>query len=185
MKDILNLRVNDKIWLSKIGQREVWVDCPVCYGKKKVTLILGNDEQAVLDCGYCERGWESPSGKEMIYKFVAEPEEITISGVSSNEREGKREVSYYYNGNYHVGPEKLFNTKEEAEVECQKAIKEHHEEQLRQLGHKNVSSRRKFGWNAGYYIRKLNDLKKEMARYEEKIQIIRVKKKEVEIEGAQ
>ena len=40
----------------------VLVPCTLCFGKRKVTVILGNDERVESECGYCSHGIDPPSG---------------------------------------------------------------------------------------------------------------------------
>lgn len=42
--------------------QEQRVICPICNGKKSVTLILGSGENVPVECDACARGYEGPTG---------------------------------------------------------------------------------------------------------------------------
>ena len=56
-------KVGDCLWWAVVEKHaQVEIPCPVCYGKRKVNLILGNGDVVALPCTYCSPGYESPRG---------------------------------------------------------------------------------------------------------------------------
>ncbi len=43
-------KVGDTVWVAKCRYEPVQKLCPTCFGKKEVTLILGNGDSVILPC---------------------------------------------------------------------------------------------------------------------------------------
>jgi hypothetical protein len=37
-------KIGDTVWVPDCGNRQKQIPCPVCFGKLRVTIILGNEE---------------------------------------------------------------------------------------------------------------------------------------------
>lgn len=53
-KKKIEYSVGDKAWWAKYSRVPVKKTCPICYGKMRVTLILGNGNRVETDCSYCK-----------------------------------------------------------------------------------------------------------------------------------
>ena len=58
------------------------VPCPVCFGKRKVAIILGNDERIETECGHCSHGMDRPSGVARTWGVHSAIVEGEITGVT-------------------------------------------------------------------------------------------------------
>jgi len=169
-------QVGDQVWWARYGMREVRVDCPVCYGKLKVNLILGNNDQVTIPCTYCGMGFEGPCGYVTEHQYVADAELVIINEVRIRSISGGSDITEYIvgtpgRGGYYVDPKDLFNTKEEAvarsllKLQEDAALKETLAEEIKASRHKS------YAWNAGYHMREAKR-SHESAEYHEKMAVI-------------
>lgn len=152
--------VGDKVWEADCGTKEIKYPCPVCYGKKEVVLILGNDDRVILQCDFCKRGLGQPSGEITQYEYIAEPKEITITGVSI-EQGCKGEKRKYHVRNSSFCAEDIFGTMEQATTRCAEKVAEKADENLKQRDVKNKVSKT-YSWNAGYHMRAIAGAQREL-----------------------
>jgi len=54
--------IGDTYYFPQYRPSQVTAPCPTCYGKLKVTVVLGNGESVLVDCETCGRGYEGPTG---------------------------------------------------------------------------------------------------------------------------
>lgn len=64
-------------WIEASTHCQKQVPCPMCFGKLLVTIILGDDSQTKIECGFCQRGTDRPSG----FATTWEPSSVLKSGV--------------------------------------------------------------------------------------------------------
>lgn len=83
-------KIGDRVWWARCGTREVAHDCPICFRKKRVILILGDDSEVEVECDFCGKGYEGPKGYILEYQWVATPEEVRIDGLNIEENNGGR-----------------------------------------------------------------------------------------------
>jgi hypothetical protein len=105
--------IGQKVFAACYRREGVRKPCPVCYGQTKVKLILGNEEEVILPCDYCGKGFDFPKGYVTEYEHKLYTEEITITGRDIRESFGNSEVTYY-SGNFVFHSENLFRTEGEA-----------------------------------------------------------------------
>jgi hypothetical protein len=163
------INIGEKVWWAKCENKHVEIDCPICFGKKEVTLILGNDEKIKTDCDYCVSGFEPPKGFTMEYQRVSGVEEVVVTGKEVVENEQGRKVEYRYH-NYCLYPQdNIFDTKEEAENRVSELIKEHEQYEADRNIHRIKSNQSKYSWKIGYYKKRLKDAQREIEIYSNKI----------------
>lgn len=139
----------------KIGDNVFWVDahthysksipCPMCHGKRVITLILGNGEHETSECGFCSHGVDRPSGFAKAWEPTAEVRAGVITGVS--QRDGNR-----YEFNYETRYEhELFETREAAELACEVRRKEVKEQAEAHFRDSFIQAKKKQIWSNGYH----------------------------------
>ena len=128
-----NLQINDTAWHASCGTKEVKITCPICFGKLKVILILGDDEWVETPCDFCGKGYSDPLGYINEYQWIAEPRTIVISGVSREETREGCKVTYQTYDNYNIDSDEIFATKEEAMIRCNEKIAERGEEERKRI----------------------------------------------------
>jgi hypothetical protein len=58
------------------------VQCPICFGKKSVTLILGNGEHVPVECEGCGLGYNGPQGTIQARAPASGVRDEIISGMT-------------------------------------------------------------------------------------------------------
>lgn len=145
--------VGDYVWYSQTHRVAKQVPCPVCFGKKEVIVVLGNGEQVITPCRYCEIGFEGPRGwVQGDYEWVADADLGKITSFRTEMQEdGELNVTYYFGGNG-CNHERCASTREEA---IAKAIKECKEWQAKEDLEKSTYVKkygyRDYSYNAGYH----------------------------------
>ncbi len=161
--------IGDKVWWATCGTREVTIDCPICFRKKKVTLILGNGEQVETNCDYCTSGLSEALGYTNEYQRFSEVKEITITGKEVSEDEDGKKIEYRYS-NYCLYPNvNIFETKEEAESRVQEMIKEYEDSEVTRLAHRKRSNQTHYSWSVGYHKKRLKDAQREVEYHSRKL----------------
>lgn len=150
---------------------QIRTTCPVCFGKLRVQIILGNGETETIECSACGIGYEGPRG------FVDEfgPSSRVGSGIITGIRRGfgRSEWLYDVEGG---SCEYLFRTAEEAEVK--RAVL--HAEALAQDEKRNdriIADKKKgLAWAIRYHRSKIRDAEKEIAYHGGKLAAAEAKK---------
>ena len=175
-------KIGDQVWYATYNKYDsVTVPCSVCYGKKKVTVILGNDDTVVVDCDYCGHGFEPPTGTEKIYRVATKAEMFTITGMEVNICGSKETVEYRMSlgyGTYKAAKEhELFDTEAEALIKAEelKVQDERDESEKQERIKKNVH--RSFTWNVGYHMREAKRAKHDLEYHSQKALICKARPK--------
>lgn len=163
------LKVGDTVWFAQCGTREVIRPCPVCFGKLAVTVILGNDEHIATPCDYCGKGYGGPTGVEREYEWIAKPTQITITGVTTEDRGNGPECSYRFHEGYCADQGELFDTKEEAEARCAVKAAEHAEDERKRREWRKESAHKSFSWHVGYHRKEVREAKRRLAWHEARV----------------
>lgn len=159
--------VGDKVWWAKYERQEVKKTCPICFGKLRVRLILGDDSQIETDCTYCERGFQQ-YGYVIEYEYVSAVELVEIDTKEVNEDGNGRQVEYRYN-HYCLDDKNTFENREEAEEALKEIIAKVEKDDLERLEYGKDQNPRKYSWHIGYYQRKKRDALKEIEFADKKI----------------
>jgi hypothetical protein len=144
--------IGDSVWLAICDQNQVTKECPVCYGRLRVRLELGNGDMVTLPCDYCNKGFSEPRGVVEEYEWEANSQPTSVKSKEVHEYDGKREVRYQFITG-HASTEDVFSTKEEADARCVLKTAEYEKEQKRRLEHIKDQTQKTFAWNAGYHMR--------------------------------
>jgi hypothetical protein len=145
-------QINEIVWHASCGTKEVRHDCPVCFGKLRVTLELGNGERIETLCDYCGKGFEGPRGYVREYEWVADSTPFVVTGKDVSERDGKREVTYRGANNFAYAAD-VFETKVEADARCAENIAKHEEDERKRLEWSKENNKKNYSWHVGYHMR--------------------------------
>jgi hypothetical protein len=163
-------KVGDKVWIAYCGTQKVEKPCPICFGKKEVILILGNEDRVVLPCEYCELGFSNPRGVVTECEYIAEPKMVIIEEVVTTQAVDGERNEYRYNitscSCLHLDEDEVFDTRENALIKCAEVIKEREEEQITRTERIKANQRKSFAWNAGYHLGEAKKNKEEAERHE-------------------
>jgi len=176
-------KIGDQLWWARWEPyHEERIPCPICYGKREVTVVLGNGDLVIVECDYCGKGYDGPTGyvKERSAKAFAQL--VTISAISSIENETGTSHEYHVHlsdsSSYMPAAEDLFAAEEEAllRAEAKAAIErkqlEGNAEYLKKQTTKN------FSWNAGYHLRCAKTAHKEAELHERKAVLCKARAKD-------
>jgi hypothetical protein len=166
----------DVVWYASCGSEQVRVDCPVCFGKMNVTLILGNGEQVQTSCNYCGNGFDGPRGYITEYEYVAAPKQITVVGVNTRDEGDVTKVEYQIGGGYIVYPSDVFDTKEEAVLRCEAKATQNEKDTDETKMNCVKGKKKSISWEVGYHRREIERLKKTMEWHEKKVSTLKEKK---------
>lgn len=144
--------VGDSVYWAKAETRLVHKPCPVCFGKRRVTVILGNDEQVSVECDYCGKGWENARGYVESYDWVPGVQQITLDKKTVEEVNGERNVEYRYGG-YVLRDEDIFSTTTEANDRIKEKIIERDRAEAEKIERTKDDKTKSFGWLVGYHRR--------------------------------
>jgi hypothetical protein len=72
-------------WVEANANYGKQIPCPMCFGKRFVTVILGDDSRVESECGMCQHGRDRPSGITTTYEPTAVVHKERISGISTKD----------------------------------------------------------------------------------------------------
>ena len=176
--------VGDQVWWARCGTRQVTKTCPVCFGKLKVTLILGNDDTVILPCDYCGKGYEGPRGTVEEYEYLAEPEQTAIITVNTHESADGEKLEYHtVGGYYHDDGADLYNTREDAVAICTEIVQRKTLEESTRVESLKKHLNKNYSWNAGYHMRYAARYERDALYHKEKAVLCKARAKENKSDG--
>ena len=169
--------VGDRVWLASCGTEQVTKPCPICYGKLRVTLLLGNGDSVDIDCDTCGNGYKQSRGVVQEYEYVAEATPIVITAVVVEQTMGSEKIEYRC-GYTCPPPENLFLTESEALARCAEIVREEQERQATRVEYLKKKAQKSYSWNAGYHLREAKSLEERAKYHREKAVLCKAKSKE-------
>ncbi len=163
-------KVGDTVWWAKCRWEVVNILCPTCFGKRQVTLILGNGDSVILPCKGCSPGYEPPSGYISEYDYVSDPEMVSITGMEIEVNGDKEKVRYRSSFNIY-DEEELFTEHHEALDKSREKKLKLEEDQRTRAEYIKEDVHKSFSWNARYHIREAKS-HREQAEYHGKMAVI-------------
>ncbi len=144
------------------------VPCEMCFGKRKVTVILGNEERVESACGYCSHGIDSPSGQSKTWQPNASIGFGPIKGIRQGSEGWVYEIGYHT-----LNQDELFISREEAEPVMERRLEE--ERARRKLWERDsfINATKKQIWSVGYHRSQIADHKRRMAWHEMRLCMIK------------
>lgn len=159
-------KIGDSVWVPRAHAfNEEIVSCPVCFGKRRVVVILGNDEHVSVPCEMCGVGYEGPRGTVRVRRAGGEVEPHTISSISY------RNEAFVYCG-YHgmsFAENEAFDTHEEAEAALVPMLEQAKADAERMFASNIDNAAKKHSWSVGYGRSCIARLKRELAYHENRI----------------
>ncbi|MFA7176143.1 MAG: hypothetical protein WC114_02750 [Smithellaceae bacterium] len=155
-----HFNVGDTVWLAKCRTEQVSVQCPVCFGTRQVTIILGDGTHVELACGYC--GHERPSGVVREYKYLTDPECKIVESVYVEQKADGESVRYGFYGGWNGDQHNVFATKEEAQVACDAQAVKHEGDWRANQERIKADQNKTYAWNAGYHMREAKEHERQL-----------------------
>jgi hypothetical protein len=167
MKEI---SIGDSLWIPRTDRKQERVPCPVCFTKKHVTLILGDDSCVEVECDYCGKGYGRPQGTVVDYTQEPRAEPFRVDTIRAETTE-KGAVFEYKSGCYIARDGDLFPTEEEAVEEAKRRMVEQQKEQDCRADRIKKNQHKSFTWNVGYYKSEIKRCREQLERYEHKMRL--------------
>lgn len=149
------------------------ITCQDCFGNKYLTVILGDDSKVTVECTGCRYGYDEPQGYHVIYEAKSCSELVTIERMEIQ----KDSVEYGFKNCYRAKEDRLFKTKEEADLVANILIEKNREEQLQRVKHKEKNTR-SWAWNATYHRGRIRQANKDLEYHTAKLDVAKIKAKE-------
>ena len=170
---VKNLKLGDKAWFPRYENIRKTVVCPECFGKKYLTVILGDDSRVTIACRGCSQGFDPPRGYIEYYAYETAVKHITIDGMEI--LRGK-ETNYKFNlivgescyGCQSVKQYELYATKEEAEEKVEKIKKAHNASELVRI-HRKGKHDGDWAWHVHYWRDQIRRAEKDIARNKKRL----------------
>lgn len=163
----MKFNIGDTMFRACAGQRESRITCPDCYGKKYLTVILGNGENVTVDCECYRPGYGQYAGTVSSCDFATEVFEETVNSISAAPAE--------YN---HHPENECFKTREEAEIKAAQLLKEYQEGEKNRLLFLKENASRSWAWNASYHRRELKRAQRQVEHHTTKLDVAKSHMKE-------
>jgi len=166
--------IGDKVWYAGRKSIQERITCPECFGKRYLTVILGDDSKVTIDCAGCASGYDPPKGYILYHKQIINVSQITIDGMEISPKEIKYKYNYggcSWNVAYH---EDVFSSQEAAEIRAKELAEEHNKQEHERI-HRKEKNNRTWSWHVHYYRKMIRDAKKTIERAEEKLGIAKTK----------
>ncbi len=156
--------IGDTYYLPHHNPRQISVPCPICYGNKKVTLVLGNEDQVEVECDGCGLGYEGPRGYIMSYTYEPFVSKFTIAGVHSMYQE---EWTVKSTGGETANMKQLYTRQSEALLEAQRCMAECIEHNMR--SNASAHMRKKLAWAVRYHEEQIKEYERKIAWHRSKV----------------
>lgn len=166
-----------------IGQTVYWIEsnthfaksipCPMCFGKRFVTIILGDDSRTEIECGMCTHGLDRPSGFSKTWDAEASIYSGVITGIST--REGIK----YEVGHRTIYAHECFNSEKDAEPARDVALKEAQDRRAKWQEDNFVNCKKKQIWSAGYHRERIKDAERNIEWHRMRLNMIKDRAGEV------
>jgi len=166
-------KIGDFVWVASLDKTELQTVCPECFGKKCLTVILGDDSSVTISCAGCSQGYQEPTGTISYWDWVPTARLQKITGMELSED------TVEYRSNYHcLYADKVFATQEEALVAAAKLAEEQNQRDKEQL-FKKEKNNRTWAWHVTYHRRQIKHLEKSLEYHRSKLAVAKTKTKEV------
>lgn len=153
-------------YLPKYSPTEKREPCPICYGAKVVTIILGNDERVTVECDGCGIGYESPRGFVNSSVWDAAVHPFTVESVTS-----------MYGDDWYLKSKEgdtsnwktLCETEAEALEESRHHIQKMIDENMRRSATSNKQKLKTKTWHVRYHEDCIRELERKIAWHRAKV----------------
>lgn len=154
-------------WVYSSTHYEHSIPCEMCFGKRVVKIILGNDEVVTSECGACSHGMDYATGTMKTWKPIAIVHTGRITGVSTYG--GTR---YEVDGRS-VSEHELFSNKEEAEKVREIKLQEAVAQANTNFQNKLNNCKKSQIWSTHYHRSRIEDAKRTIEWHQNRLAMIK------------
>jgi hypothetical protein len=145
----------------------------MCFGKRFVTIILGDESKTESECGMCSHGLDRATGQAKTWEATATIYSGKITGIST--REGtKYEVGYKT-----VTAHECFDSELEATPVREAKQKEAEDQRDNWFKDSFVNCKKSQLWNAGYHRSCIESAERTIQWHKARLNMIGERRKEV------
>lgn len=176
-------KIGDTVYIDTCENHQKELVCPICDGKKEVTLILGAGDSVIMLCNYCvSASYYPPTGKVHEWAYEPYPRSFPITGMEIS-IEGDKEIRRYKSDCTIYDEDRCFATREEALESAIARKKKQEEDQKSKQDWIKMDKNKSYSSNAGRHMAEAKR-NREQAEYHEKMaklckNLAREQKKEV------
>jgi hypothetical protein len=152
MSEEKRFMVGDEIYVSEFGNKQIELDCPVCFRKGVVTLILGNGDSVEMPCEYCKSGLGTPS-KGYVNEWIMDAgvKKVTITEVIIKQTAEGNKFDYLSHSHIYYTKD-VFATEKEALEESRRRADKYNLERETKAEFIKGKPDKNYSWNAGYHM---------------------------------
>ena len=162
--------IGDTVWFAQRKAVKKKTTCPDCFGKKYLTVILGDDSKVTIDCAGCTSGFAPPRGDIDYSQQEVDVKQVKITRMDIS----AEKIKYYFDDGFYS--KDVFATREEAEIRAKELAEEYNKQELERI-HCKKKNYRTWAWHVHYYRDIISRAKKEIERTEAKLDVAKVKAK--------
>jgi len=163
-------KVGDYCWVPFAEKRPIIKECDICFGKKVVTIILGNGDAYDVQCENCYTAgmYRTPSGTITVYQFLHGAEHRLITDIKEETSLDGKTIEYHsrvqgsIGSYYRLEPDKMFETKEEALAKCNETAAQLKKEDDERIYNQKRASNQSYSSKAGYHTRAAKEAQKQV-----------------------
>lgn len=160
----------DRVWCASFNHVEKRETCPICFGKKQVHIVLGDESWIACPCEFCKVGFDGPVGTIRTHEREARAEQHTIAEVSIRANLSGEDVEYTTISRRHFYPQDVFDNQDDALKRAEELAKEATEREFEALLRRKALGEkdRTYSWGVGYHKREAARHRKD-AEYHERL----------------
>ena len=132
-------------WVESHTRYDKAIPCPMCFGKRFVTIILGDDSRTESICGMCSHGLEVATGQAKTWEAEAIIKSGKITGIST--RDGIK----YEIGHQTVEARECFSYESDAHPVRERKLKEAQAQRDEWFRDNFIQCKKNQLWSAGYH----------------------------------
>ena len=161
--------IGETFWQARHTPYQETVPCPICSGRKTVTVLIGDDEAVRVACDACGLGYEGPQGTITEWSWTPGAVPFVISGIAVLRGE---EWTVRASDERCEEFLALYRTEAEALAESLKRCDENTANNMRRRYHwkKGLS---KAAWTVRYHQGQIRDLERQLAWHRSRISVSR------------
>lgn len=156
--------IGDSVWIAGHKNTTVKKDCPICFGRRSVRLILGDDSEWETPCEFCGKGFEGPRGWVEVYEWENRAFETKITGMHVSTVDA---VKYDIADGW-ADAENMFATESEALERCAVLKAEWEKQEAKNMESRKEYDKKDYSWHVGYHRRCLKEAQRQVAYHEAK-----------------
>lgn len=180
MTDRPEFKRGDTVYLATYDPLEVQLPCPVCFGKRVVQVILGDDSVVETPCDYCRNGYSGPRGYVTTWDREARVEPVVIDAVVVEDGP-VRKVEYRTDaraGGYRLpSPDNLFADETSAIARANVLAAEYDEWEATRHDRGGKQAVKKISWSIGYHLRNAKESRRQAEYHEARAVVLKGREK--------